>query len=473
MDNNSKTCVLQYFHGGKCLSSPSFSYVGSSIEKFQVDPDTTCFWDTTGNVKELGYKDDVWVYYRVLGVPFNSDTLVLIHDDNTGNEVVEGSKEVGEGSNKTYIVESSNVQFVGDETREEASADSKDVECEEDVVGEKEVSADSKEMECEEDVVNNEVCSDLDEEVEDIRGKLRASRKITPTESSTDDESDEDNNKDAVEGEYEETNEESDNDICEAYRGKGKKSVGTKYDPSCAFSLWEIGLRHELGVYASYSMCQRARKDVLKKQRASYVEEYANLWGDGNNQLFPFAWEIVEVEGKESWKWFLTKLMEDLGHPNGEGLTLMSEQQKGLVPVINEFFPLLKHRMCARHIYANWHKKWKGLNWKTQFWNCVRSTFVEDFDDQLKILEGMGPTSTNDLLGIPPQHWSHAYFTGESKCDVVDNNLAEAFNGWIVDARCYPIINMLEEIRKMVMQRMHVKRTTSSKWKTSIAPRSL
>ncbi|KAK8652268.1 hypothetical protein V6N13_061289 [Hibiscus sabdariffa] len=144
--------------------------------------------------------------------------------------------------------------------------------------------------------------------------------------------------------------------------------------------------------------------------------------------MFPVVWAIVEVEGKESWKWFLTKLMKGLGHPNGEVLTLMSDQQKGLISVINEFFPLLKHRMCVRHIYANWHKNWKGLNKKIQLWNC---------------------------------------------CDVVANNLAEAFNGWIVDARCYPIISMLEEIRKMVMQIMHVKRTASSKWKTNIAPRPL
>ncbi|KAK8640327.1 hypothetical protein V6N13_008083 [Hibiscus sabdariffa] len=200
-----------------------------------------------------------------------------------GNEVGEGSKEVGEGSNKTHIVESSNVQFVGDETREEASVDSKEVECEKDVVGEKEVSADSIEVECEEVegeeveceeavvgeeeasaysedfLVNNEVCSDLDEEVEDIWRNLTAGRKITSTESSTDEESAEDNNEDAVEGhtfvgddtlegedareieghesdyipsddlgEYGETDEESDDDICGAYRGKGKKSVGTK-----------------------------------------------------------------------------------------------------------------------------------------------------------------------------------------------------------------------------------------------------
>ncbi|GMJ09003.1 hypothetical protein HRI_004569500 [Hibiscus trionum] len=126
--------------------------------------------------------------------------------------------------------------------------------------------------------------------------------------------------------------------------------------------------------------------------------------------------------------------------------------------------------MCARHIYANWHKKWKGVNRKIQFWNCVRSTYVEDFDDQLKMFEDMGKKSTTDLLAILPQHWSRAYFLDMSKCDAVDNNMAKAFNRWIIEARSYPIINMLEEIKKMVMQRMHVKRVWKDKWTTNISP---
>ncbi|KAK8697392.1 hypothetical protein V6N13_113543 [Hibiscus sabdariffa] len=112
-------------------------------------------------------------------------------------------------------------------------------------------------------LVNNEVCSDLNEEVKDIRGKLRTGRKLTSIESSRDEKSVEDNNEDAVEGrtfvgddtlegedvreieghesdyiisddpgKHEETGEESDDDICRAYRGKGKKPIWTKYDPS-------------------------------------------------------------------------------------------------------------------------------------------------------------------------------------------------------------------------------------------------
>ena len=49
---------------------------------------------------------------------------------------------------------------------------------------------------------------------------------------------------------------------------------------------------------------------------------------DGNNHIFPIAWAIVNVENKDNWSWFLELLGEDIGMPNGNGLTLMSDQHK-------------------------------------------------------------------------------------------------------------------------------------------------
>ncbi|KAL4324646.1 hypothetical protein GQ457_11G025520 [Hibiscus cannabinus] len=310
-------------------------------------------------------------------------------------------------------------------------------------------------------------------------------------------------------GEYGDSDESAE-EICGTY--SGKKTLGPRYDIKCAIPTWEVGMRFEdniqfkeavkkysvangvklkfvknepkrtrvatlkemcqteLGAYATYDMCRRARKAILKEMQGSYVEEFANLWGmllscyapilvvqcqfrwiekmevqdfigwvllvavgrDGNNQMFPVAWAIVEGEGKESWRW-----------------------------------------MCARHIYASWYKKWKGMNRKIQFWNTVKATFVEDFDEQLQKLESLGVKSSNDLLETPVECWSKAYFKGTSKCDVVDNNMAEAFNGWILEARCKPIITMLEEIRTMVMNRMNIKRTWAETWRTNISPKAL
>jgi len=34
---------------------------------------------------------------------------------------------------------------------------------------------------------------------------------------------------------------------------------------------------------------------------------------DGNDQMLPLPYVVVEVENKETWTWFLELLIEDLG----------------------------------------------------------------------------------------------------------------------------------------------------------------
>ena len=49
---------------------------------------------------------------------------------------------------------------------------------------------------------------------------------------------------------------------------------------------------------------------------------------DGNNQMFPIAWAVVEGENQTSWTWFIQLLMRDLGISDGLGWTIISDQQK-------------------------------------------------------------------------------------------------------------------------------------------------
>lgn len=43
-----------------------------------------------------------------------------------------------------------------------------------------------------------------------------------------------------------------------------------------------------------------------------------------------------------------------------------------------------------------------------------------------------------------------------TSCDMVDNNLSECFNSWIVEARYKPILELLDDIRLKLMERLHV-----------------
>ncbi len=49
---------------------------------------------------------------------------------------------------------------------------------------------------------------------------------------------------------------------------------------------------------------------------------------DSNNQMFPLAWAVVEVESASSWEWFLEHLRVDIQSIDGKGWCFMSDQQK-------------------------------------------------------------------------------------------------------------------------------------------------
>jgi len=64
--------------------------------------------------------------------------------------------------------------------------------------------------------------------------------------------------------------------------------------------------------------------------KGKYGRELLTTVGrDGNDQILPIAYAIVEVENKDSWKWFLELLIDDLGGDAvGASCTFISYQQK-------------------------------------------------------------------------------------------------------------------------------------------------
>ena len=58
---------------------------------------------------------------------------------------------------------------------------------------------------------------------------------------------------------------------------------------------------------------------------------------DLNDQLFPLAFAIVEVETKDSWTWFILNLISDVNAGSQRRLTFISDQQK-VCPNFNLLF---------------------------------------------------------------------------------------------------------------------------------------
>ncbi|XP_047177959.1 uncharacterized protein LOC124844983 [Vigna umbellata] len=175
---------------------------------------------------------------------------------------------------------------------------------------------------------------------------------------------------------------------------------------------------------------------------------------DGNDQMLPLAYAVVEVENKETWTWFLEFLIDDLGGvENCSTYTFISDQQKGLLPAIQELLPRVDQRFCVRHIYANFRKKYPGKNLKRLLWKAASSTHPQAWEAVMREIKDVNVEAFKHLIAIPPRFWSRSRFTPTAACDTLVNNISEAFNSVILDARAKPIITMMEDIRMYLMKR--------------------
>ncbi|WZY95224.1 hypothetical protein YC2023_067553 [Brassica napus] len=59
---------------------------------------------------------------------------------------------------------------------------------------------------------------------------------------------------------------------------------------------------------------------------------------DANNQIFPFAWAVVQAETADTWLWFIKRLKHDLSLGDGINYVLISDSSKVRIKIISIFF---------------------------------------------------------------------------------------------------------------------------------------
>lgn len=127
---------------------------------------------------------------------------------------------------------------------------------------------------------------------------------------------------------------------------------------------------------------------------------------------------------------------------------------QGLKIALATVLPNAEHRVCARHVYGNWKKKFGDLEYKPFFWNVAYSYTEGEYKLHMEELRLYDREAYEALLAAEPQHWCRAFFSKIGRSSNVCNNLSESFNRTIKKARELPLINMLETIRRQTMLRI-------------------
>ncbi|GKC76932.1 hypothetical protein Tco_1127706 [Tanacetum coccineum] len=147
-----------------------------------------------------------------------------------------------------------------------------------------------------------------------------------------------------------------------------------------------------------------------------------------------------------------------------------------------------EHRLCARHIYANWYSDFHGEKLKVAFYSvdkCANEAQMQQRLDVIKApinrpprlifatldeIDNIKDGANRSLENKDIKQWCRAFFKSASKCDSVDNNSTEAWNFVLIGARSKPIISMNESIREYLMERMIQKVKFASKWRLDCGP---
>ncbi|KAK0597779.1 hypothetical protein LWI29_028516 [Acer saccharum] len=72
---------------------------------------------------------------------------------------------------------------------------------------------------------------------------------------------------------------------------------------------------------------------------------------DGNDQIFPLAFGVGDLETNEAWEWFLTRLHTAVGEVND--LVIVSNKKDSIMAGVKKVFPNSFHVACAVRLEQN------------------------------------------------------------------------------------------------------------------------
>ncbi|KAH6783410.1 hypothetical protein C2S52_008369 [Perilla frutescens var. hirtella] len=81
------------------------------------------------------------------------------------------------------------------------------------------------------------------------------------------------------------------------------------------------------------------------------------------------------------------------------------------------------------------------------------STYVESYKIALEDLKSENEAAYTNFLERDPQKFCKAFISTTPVCDMIDNNISETFNSFIVVARMKHVYDMLEDIKNALMKR--------------------
>ena len=146
---------------------------------------------------------------------------------------------------------------------------------------------------------------------------------------------------------------------------------------------------------------------------------------DGNFQIFPIAFAVVDTENDDSWHWFFTQLK--LLIPDDEGLAIISDRHNSIGKTITNVYPLASRGICTYYLYKNIPGRYKGKDAFRLVKKAARCFRMSDFTQIFEEIEAINPALHAYLQRADVRLWTRVHFPGE-RYNLMTTNIAESMN---------------------------------------------
>ncbi|KAL0406370.1 UNVERIFIED_CONTAM: hypothetical protein Slati_3950900 [Sesamum latifolium] len=159
---------------------------------------------------------------------------------------------------------------------------------------------------------------------------------------------------------------------------------------------------------------------------------------DGNQQVLPLAYAIVDDESSSSWKWFLQQLSRHVIRGR-RGVCLISDRHPGIIKAVREGSDFMSlhgaHRYCLRHFLDQINKeKWTASHdggWRTGILTTNMSECING------VLKGARRLPLTAIVEITLKRTANHFLTREAKSHAILRNIQlwtnfayKMFNQW-------------------------------------------
>ncbi|ONK59443.1 uncharacterized protein A4U43_C08F6480 [Asparagus officinalis] len=195
---------------------------------------------------------------------------------------------------------------------------------------------------------------------------------------------------------------------------------------------------------------------------------------DGENEVFPVAFAVVENETEEIWHWFLLQLKSAL--PMSRTVTFVSKRQNDLEETIAQMFPGSFHGYCIDSLIEEFKAELED-SWTQElkdtavedFASAVYACKVDEFNACVDRIKAESKELAEWVLGSKPENWSNAFFKGV-RYGRYSSEAAETFNSWISMRNEPSIVQAVDIIRCKIMEMIYTRRENSNTWMEILTP---